>query len=142
MIIEDDNQDAYFYTTSKGDEDEALVVKDKLTMNGKIVFHFAVKTIQETVNKLLNKTNLTIDDIEKIIPHQANNRIIAAAANGLGIDYNLFYTNISHYENTSAASVIIALDEYLEENATLENKNIMLIAFGGGLTWGGALIRI
>ena len=142
MIIEKDAQPAYFYLSSKGDEEKLSVENNKLRMNGKAVFSFAVRAIQETINKLLYETNLKIDDIEKIIPHQANMRITKTAAENMGIDHDLFYMNIANYGNTSAASVIIALDEYLEETKPLDGKNIMLLAFGAGLTWGGALLKL
>lgn len=142
MIIENNNYLAHFYLSSKGDEAKLLVENNKLSMNGKAVFSFAVRAIQEMINKLLDETNLKLCDIEKIIPHQANIRITKTVAENMGINHDLFYMNIVNYGNTSAASVIIALDEYLEESGPLDNKNIMLLAFGAGLTWGGALLRL
>lgn len=145
MIIENsNNHPAYFYTSSSGDLDGYLTLNtnDKIKLNGQKVYQFATKIITHTINHLLSSTLLSIDDIDMIIPHQANYRIIDAAASSLNISRDKFYLNIEKYGNTSAASIIIALDEYIEQNPNRTNQKIMLIAFGGGFTWGGAILSI
>ncbi|HHU56322.1 MAG TPA: ketoacyl-ACP synthase III [Acholeplasmataceae bacterium] len=143
MIIENSNNNpAYFYTSSSGDLQNYLYLKDKIKLNGPKVYEFAITIIPHTIKTLLKNTKTSIDDIDMIIPHQANYRIINAAANSLNISNDKFYVNIRNYGNTSAASVIIALDEYLNQKPRKENQKIMLIAFGGGFTWGGAILSI
>ena len=103
------------------------------------VYQFAVKAMQECIEDVLEQTNLTTSDIDVIIPHQANIRIIQSVAKNMSLNMDQFYVNIERYGNTSAASVIIALDEYLEKNPE-PNQKILLAAFGAGFTWGSALI--
>jgi 3-oxoacyl-[acyl-carrier-protein] synthase-3 len=85
---------------------------------------------------------LNKDNIEKVIPHQANLRIIEKAAELLTIDMSKFFINIDKYGNTSAASIAIALDEYLDTLTERDNKKIILVGFGGGFTWGAALLTL
>jgi 3-oxoacyl-[acyl-carrier-protein] synthase-3 len=133
---------AYFYTSSKGDLDEIIIVKDKIAMDGKKVYQFATKILEKSIKKAFEDCDLTIDEIEAIIPHQANLRIIESAAKSLNIDINKFFINIQKYGNTSAASIAIALDEYIETLENKENKKIMFVGFGAGYTWGAALLTL
>jgi 3-oxoacyl-[acyl-carrier-protein] synthase-3 len=111
-----------------------------IEMNGRAVYNFAVKTVTETIERLLKEEHITIDDVTLIIPHQANARIVQAAGKRLGIPEEKFFLNIQEYANTSAASIPIALDE-LNRNQVLHRGDlIMTIGFGGGLTYGGNLI--
>jgi 3-oxoacyl-[acyl-carrier-protein] synthase-3 len=111
-----------------------------LEMNGRAVYNFAVKNVTETMARLLSEENLAIEDISRIIPHQANARIIQAAANRLGIPEEKFFMNIEEYANTSAASIPIALDE-LNRSGGIKRGDILIMAgFGAGLTYGGNLI--
>ena len=144
MIIENTEavKPAYFYTASMGVLDNVLTVKDKIAMEGRKVYTFATKAMESSVNKILNDCNLTPDDIDKIIPHQANIRIIETASKALNIGMDKFFVNIEHYGNTSSASVIIALDEYLETLDSRDNKKIIFVAFGGGFTWGATLLTL
>lgn len=141
MIIEatDENKPAYFYARSEGDLEGVLVVDRYLRMNGKRVYQFAIKAMQEAIEHILETMALYPEDLAVIIPHQANIRIIQSVAKTMGIMMDKFYTNIDRYGNTSAASVIIALDEYLEEHPEPDQR-ILLVAFGAGFTWGSALI--
>ena len=108
-----------------------------MKMNGRQVYSFAVRVLCDTVKVLLEKNNLTIDEIKYIIPHQANLRIIEAASKRLNIPLEKFYINIQEYANTSSASVPIALDEMKRNNLLHRGDKLITIAFGGGLTYGG-----
>ena len=112
-----------------------------LKINGQAVYNFAVKALTETIEKLLAQENITMDEISLIVPHQANARIIQAAAKRLKIPEEKFFMNIEEYANTSAASIPIALDELNRGRKIRQGDLIMTIGFGGGLTYGGNLIR-
>ena len=109
-------------------------------MNGRQVYNFAVKAVTDTILKLIKKNNLTIDSIKYIIPHQANVRIIEAAANRASIPLEKFYINIENFANTSAATIPIALSEVVEKGLIQRGDNILTVGFGGGLTFGGNYI--
>ena len=108
-------------------------------MNGKEIYKFGVHIVPETINLLLDKNGYTIEDIDLIIPHQANVRIVEAAAKRLGIPKEKFFMNIDKYANTSAATIPIALHEAVQQNRIKKGDKIILIGFGGGLTWGAVL---
>ena len=110
-------------------------------MDGRSVYNFAVRVLGEVVDELLSRNQLTIEDIDWIVPHQANSRIITAAARRLKIDQNKFFMNIEDYANTSAASIPIALREMEEQGLLQRGQRIMTIGFGAGLTYGGNLIQ-
>lgn len=118
------------------------IIKDKnLGMIGGEVFKFATSIIPSMVNELLEKANISIDEIDYIVPHQANIRIIEYAAKKLNIPKDKFYMNIDRYGNTSAASIPIALNEMYEKKLLSKDKKIILVGFGGGLTYGASLIN-
>ncbi len=111
-----------------------------LTMEGRAVYTFAVRAIAETIDALLEEHKLGIDDIDWIVPHQANQRIIASCAKRYGIDESKFFLNIDRYANTSAASIPLALAE-MEQSALLTSgQRVILVGFGAGLTYGGVLL--
>lgn len=110
-------------------------------MNGKEVFRFAVKIIPKSIEKILEDTNNSLDDIKYIIPHQANLRIVEFAAKKLKVDIEKFYVNLDKYGNTSSASIPIALDEMNRKGLLKKGDKIILVGFGGGLTWGSTLIK-
>ncbi|GAA0726384.1 ketoacyl-ACP synthase III [Clostridium malenominatum] len=112
-----------------------------LFMEGKEIFKFAVKVMEETIEKLLEKAKLNIDDIDYIIPHQANLRIIDYTIKKLNIDKEKFYVNLQNYGNTSGGSIPIALDEMNKKGLLRKGQNILMVGFGGGLTWGGTLVK-
>ena len=112
-----------------------------IKMDGREVFKFAVSSIVESVNVLLKKNNLSIDDILYIVPHQANIRIIESAAQKLKIPVDKFFTNLHKYGNTSAASIPIALDEFVYSCDVKKGDLIIIVGFGGGLTYGSVLIK-
>jgi len=112
-----------------------------LKMDGNKVFKIAVKSLEEAALKALEHNGVTGDDIDLLIPHQANDRIIQAIAKRLNLPPEKVFVNIHKYGNTSSASVPIALDEANRQNRIRENGLILLDAFGSGFTWGSALIR-
>lgn len=138
---DDNNQKAFFYNAAKIDETEALTVKRYVEMDGRKVFLFALDVMQKSIQKVLDDANLTIDDIDRIIPHQANLRIIQAVSKAMNIPIEKFKTNMEEYGNTSAASIPITLDEYLDEKDQT-GKKIILVGFGGGFTYGSALLVV
>ena len=112
-----------------------------LQMNGRQVYNFAVRVNAEAVTSILERNDLTLDDITYIVPHQANIRIINASAKRLGVPPEKFYTNIEEYANTSGASIPLALNEMHENGKLNEGDLIVTVGFGAGLTYGGNLIR-
>ncbi len=112
-----------------------------LIMSGKDVFKFAVKILGETTGTALNKAGLDISDVDLLIPHQANVRIIESAGKRLKIDPSKVFVNVDRYGNTSAASVAIALAEAVEQGRVQDGNLIALVGFGGGLTWGACIVR-
>ena len=109
--------------------------------DGKTVFKFAVKNMAEVSKRILDRNQLTGDDIKLFIPHQANQRIIDAAAKRCGLDDEKVFININKYGNTTAGTIPIALDEAVESNRLTKNDMLLFAAFGGGFTWGSMLIK-
>jgi 3-oxoacyl-[acyl-carrier-protein] synthase-3 len=112
-----------------------------MKMKGNETFKVAVKTLEKLVVDTLKKHKLKASQLSLLIPHQANIRIINATAKRLGLPMERVYTNIEKCGNTSAASIPIALDEAVRTLRVREGDYVMLEAFGGGLTWGSALIK-
>ena len=110
-------------------------------MNGKQVFITAVHKMPEAVNVALNHNNLKIEDIDHLIPHQANDRISLMVAKNLKIPVEKVIRNIDRYGNTTAASIPIALDEACKKGKIKEGDIVVLTAFGSGFTWASAIIR-
>ena len=131
----------YFYNAAKPDEFLSLTVEKYIKMDGRKVFLFAVDIMQKGIEKMLNDANLTIDEIDAIIPHQANIRIIQAVSKAMDIPMEKFVLNIKEYGNTSAASIPISLDEYMLDQKN-RNQKVILVGFGGGFTYGSALINL
>lgn len=113
-----------------------------LEMDGRTIFNFSTKRVPASVNILLEKAGLTKDDIDYIVPHQANSRIVEVVAKKLDIPMEKFYMNIASYGNTSAASIPMALAQMDKEGLLTKGKKLVITGFGGGLTWGSALIEI
>jgi 3-oxoacyl-[acyl-carrier-protein] synthase-3 len=145
-ILEADGSGAEHIIIRRGGSRSAFKAGDSISvppiieMNGQAVYNFAVKSITETIEKLLTAANITIDEVQWIVPHQANRRILAAAGKRLGIPEERFFLNLEEYANTSAASIPIALDELNRGGKLQKGDIIMTIGFGGGLTSGGSLI--
>lgn len=112
-----------------------------IKMRGNETFKVAVNTLSESIREVLKYNGLTPDDIKLFIPHQANLRIIQAVGKKLNIPIEKFKVNLDIYGNTSAASIPIALYEAVKEGRVGNGDYILLEAFGGGLTWGAALIK-
>ena len=110
-------------------------------MNGKNVYNFAVKSITVLIERIVHASVYSLDEIRWIVPHQANARIVQAAAKRLGIPESRFFMNMEEYANTSAASIPIALYEMEEKGLLKKGELIMLIGFGAGLTYGATVIR-
>lgn len=115
--------------------------RDAPYMEGRFVFKHAVVKFPEVIKEALEATGYLIEDVDLVIPHQANLRITEAVAHRLGLPMNKVFSNIQRYGNTTAASIPIALDEAADEGLIKDNSLICLAAFGSGFTWGSALIR-
>ena len=113
----------------------------KMHMNGGEVFKFATRVIAESIEQALVKAGIGIEDLSLIVPHQANARIIQAAARSLKVDADLFVVNLERYGNTSAASIPIALCEALDQKRLKPGEYAAFIGFGGGLTWASMIIK-
>lgn len=115
---------------------------DLLTyMDGRAVYLFAVDAVVQTVRSLCERIGIQPTDLDWIVPHQANLRIIDAAAKRLKLPAELFYTNLERYANTSAASIPIALAEMAERGLLEKGQRILTVGFGAGLTYGGNIIE-
>ena len=113
----------------------------KVHMTGNEVFKFAVKTLDAVVDETLNANGLSRSDVDWLIPHQANLRIISATAKRLDMPMDRVIVTVDRHGNTSAASVPLALDEAIRSGRVQRGELLLLEAFGGGFTWGSALIR-
>jgi 3-oxoacyl-[acyl-carrier-protein] synthase III len=144
MIIEPatlERNKAYFFNAARGDLNNTLTVVSKIKMDGKKVYQFAVDAMEQAIQKVLDDAGLLIEDIDVVIPHQANERIIQSVSKSMGIPMEKFMLNLSEYGNTSAASIPITISEYYDQNDT-KNKKILLVGFGGGFTWGSAILQL
>ncbi len=110
-------------------------------MKGNELFKVAVRSMSDISKEMLDKAGYTVDDVDLVIPHQANQRITDAVASRLGVPEEKVYSNIAEHGNTSSASIPIALDECLQSRKIKKGDLVLLTAFGGGVTWGGTLIR-
>lgn len=112
-----------------------------IKMDGKEVFKFAVRVMEKTSINTLKKANLELNDLDFLIPHQANMRIIDAAAKKLKLEKDKICVNLNKYGNMSSASIPVALNEAVKDNRIKKGDNILLVAFGAGLTWASMVIR-
>ena len=111
-------------------------------MAGREVFKHAVRSMSEAADRALDAARLTGDDIDLLIPHQANIRIIEATAKHSNISMDKVYVNVDRYGNTSSASIPIALDEAIERKVVGPGSTLLLVAFGAGFTWASMVIRL
>ncbi|QDH22817.1 beta-ketoacyl-ACP synthase III [Saccharibacillus brassicae] len=111
-----------------------------IQMNGRDVFKFAVRIMGTATEEVLRKADMTKDDIDLFIPHQANIRIIQSAMQRLDLSEDRVMINVDKYANTSAASIPLALVEAYEQGRIKEGDRVVMVGFGGGLTWGGAAL--
>lgn len=112
-----------------------------IKMNGRQVFRFATRAIVESVQETVQKAGLSLDDIDLVVPHQANTRIIDTAAKRLKMPREKFFMNVDATGNTSAASIPLALCAAVEEGRLKPGANVVFVGFGGGLTWGASLVK-
>ena len=112
-----------------------------LRMDGRAVFKWAVRTAVEVAADVVCHAKLEMDDIELVVMHQANQRIVAAAASSLGIDRDRVLVNLDRYGNTTAASIPIVLDEAMAAGRIRYGAHVLLLSFGAGLTWGAGVLR-
>lgn len=112
-----------------------------LQMNGRAIYEFAVNAVPEAVRATAAKAGIRVEDIDYIVPHQANRRIINAAAERLGMRKDQIVSNVDQFGNTSAASIPLALWQALKRKQIETPATCALVGFGGGLTWGAAIVR-
>lgn len=112
-----------------------------ITMSGNEVFKFAVRVMGETSIRALDKAGLKREDIDFLVPHQANTRIIDSAVKRLGISPDKVYVNLDKYGNMSSASIPVALDEARQKGLLKQNDIVVLVGFGAGLTWGASVLK-
>jgi 3-oxoacyl-[acyl-carrier-protein] synthase-3 len=110
-------------------------------MKGNELFKIAVRSMTDVSREVLEEAGYRAQDVKLFIPHQANQRITDSVASKLNVDSSIVYSNIAYHGNTSSASVPIALDECVEQGKVKEGDLVLLASFGGGVTWGGALIK-
>jgi 3-oxoacyl-[acyl-carrier-protein] synthase-3 len=130
-----------FELGADGSGGKHLYQDDKLIMNGREVFKFAVRQMPESSVNVVKKIGLSEQDVDYLIPHQANIRIMEAARQRLGIAEEKMATSVKRYGNTSSASIPIALSEDVKAGKIKENDLVALVGFGGGLTWGAVALR-
>ncbi len=112
-----------------------------LSMNGRVVYEFAIKAVPEAIEAACARAGIQVRDIDFLVPHQANQRIIKAAAERLGFPPEQIVTNIDQYGNTSAASIPLAFSDAVKRGQIKGPVTCALVGFGGGLTWGSAILK-
>jgi 3-oxoacyl-[acyl-carrier-protein] synthase-3 len=120
----------------------AIVGSPFLQMNGQGVFKFAVKVLEESARETVAAAGMQLSDIDWLIPHQANVRILDATARKLGLPHEKLVITVDHHGNTSAASVPLALDEYVRAGKIRSGQRLLLQGVGGGFTWGSSLVTL
>lgn len=110
-------------------------------MNGKEVFQFAIRKVPQVIEEVLQKNNLTKEEIRWFILHQANSRIVDAVSRRLKVDIEKFPMNLQEYGNTSSASIPILLDELNQKGVLLKGQKLVLAGFGAGLSWGASILE-
>ena len=110
-------------------------------MDGREVFKFAVRAMSKSALEIIKDVGYNIEDVDYMIPHQANIRIIEAVAKKINLTMDKVYVNLNDYGNMSVASIPVALDEAVKGGNIKAGDVIILVAFGGGLTWGSSVIK-
>ncbi len=113
-----------------------------IKMRGRDVYKFAVEKMQWLLGDCMEKCSLTVDDIDMVVPHQVNSRIIQSAARKFNFPQEKVFVNIDIYGNTSAASIPLAMQQARDEGRIGPGSTLMLVAFGAGLTWAGAIVKL
>ncbi|NDO45703.1 beta-ketoacyl-ACP synthase III [Clostridium sp. MD294] len=120
-----------------------LVEEDNfLHMDGRAIFDFATRQTPKCILRLIEKSGICAEQLKYVIPHQANARIVEIISRKTKIPLQKFYMNIAEYSNTSAATIPIALDQMMKKGLLQQGDYILMAGFGGGLTWGGLLIKM
>jgi len=112
-----------------------------VSMDGRKVYAFAITVVKDIILEILHKNDLTLEDIDWVVPHQANVRIVASAAHRLGLPLDRFYLNMEKYANTSGATIPLALAEMNAAGLLHRGQLVVTVGFGAGLTWGANLFR-
>ena len=120
---------------------ELPTTRQAIQMNGREVFRFATRAIDRATREVMHRAGWLPENVDLIVPHQANIRIIESASKALGIPVDRFYSNIQRYGNTSAASIPIALCEAVDEGRLRANDRLIMVGFGGGLTWAASAVQ-
>jgi 3-oxoacyl-[acyl-carrier-protein] synthase-3 len=140
VISKETKKQSYFYNVTRPDMEHILDINGLIKMDGRKVFLFAVEVVQKAIEHILKVSGYSIDEIDHIIPHQANIRIIQAVAKGMSLPMEKFEVNIERYGNTSAASIPITLAEYKKKHTT--SKRVLMVGFGGGFTFGASIMEL
>jgi 3-oxoacyl-[acyl-carrier-protein] synthase-3 len=111
-------------------------------MDGQAVFKFAVRVLDESARETLAAAGMRVEDVDWLIPHQANVRILEATARKVGLAREKLVVTVDHHGNTSAASVPLALDEYIRAGKIRPGHRVLLQGVGGGFTWGSSLVTL
>lgn len=128
--------------TKLGTTHETIENRDHFfKMRGNELFKVAVRSMADISAEMLAKSGYTVDEVDIVIPHQANQRITDAVASRLNVPEEKVYSNIAEHGNTSSASIPIAMDECIQSGRIKEGSLVLLTAFGGGVTWGGTVLR-
>ena len=120
----------------------AIVGTPFLRMDGQAVFKFAVRVLEESARETVEAAHMKLEDVDWLIPHQANVRILEATAKRLGLPRERLVVTVDHHGNTSAASVPLALDEYVRAGKIRSGQRVLLQGVGGGFTWGSSLVTL
>src|SRR5699024_4964624 len=140
--VSDDRGILSFELGADGTRGKALYQDEgNIQMNGREVFKFAVRQMPESAEKVVEEAGLEKSDVDYLIPHQANVRIMEAARKRLGISKEKMSYSVNKYGNTSAASIPISLSEDVHEGKIKDGDHVVLVGFGGGLTWGAMTLR-
>ncbi len=122
--------------------DGAIIGTPFLRMDGQAVFKFAVRVLEESARETVAAANMALADLDWLIPHQANVRILEATARKLGLARDKLVVTVDHHGNTSAASVPLALDEYVRAGKIRQGQRVLMQGVGGGFTWGSSLVTL
>jgi len=135
-VVVTPSDEPFSWVTSVTGDDAPLAVEKYIKMDGNAVFQFAVPTLVRSIREVCAKAAIELDQVDLLICHQANERIIRSAAKRLGLPLERFFMNLANYGNTSAASIPLALDEAVRAGMLQKGSRVVLAGFGGGLTSG------
>ena len=129
--------------SAEGTSEQTLSLRRHLVhMNGREIFKAAVKHLASASKSALESAGMTAGEVDWVVPHQANSRILEGVAERLGVPMSRFYLNLERYGNTSSASIPIALDEGVRSGAIRAGQSVLFCALGGGVAWGAAVVRM